>query len=104
MNVIDFGLSGLFFFPFCIEGFVGPRSLFLLGDSLGGLIAIFLLAAGGFVAGGLGDGPLPPGWVPGVASQALSAAFLASITFNPSNICADTSFCFVFVSRTREVA
>ena len=70
MNDIDF--VGSVFFPFCIE------------DLWGGLIAIVLLAAGGFVVGGVGgfvvvgvgDGPLPPGWDPGAASQALYASFL----------------------------
>ena len=83
LNDIVFGLFGPVLFSLCIE------------DSWGGLIAIVLLAAGGFVAGVVGDRPLPPGWVPGVASQALSAAAFALITFNPSNICADTFFCFV---------
>ena len=93
MNDIDFvvGLAGPVSFPFCIEGLVGPRFLALWRDSVGGVIAIVLLAAGGLVAGGIGDGPLPPGWVPGVASQALSSAFLDSITFNPSSIHAATS-------------
>jgi len=71
---MDFSLVGPISFPFCRE------------DLWGGLIAIFLLAAGGVVAGGAGDGPLPPGWVPGAASQALSASFLDLITFKPSNI------------------
>ena len=83
---IDFGLVGPSFFPFCME------------DLWGGLIVIVLPEAGGFVAGVDGDGPLPPGWVPGVASQALSAVFLALITFKPSSIRAATSFCFVSVT------
>jgi hypothetical protein len=51
-----------FFFFFCV------------GDSWGGLIAIVLLAVGGFVVGcaggivdgGVGDGPLPRGIVGGI--------------------------------------
>ena len=83
LNDIDLGLFGPVLFSSSIE------------DSWGGLIAIVLLAASGFVAGVVGDGPLPPSWVPGVASQALSAVLFASITFKPSSIRADTSFCFV---------
>jgi len=96
--------------------------LFFIEDLWGSLIAIVLLAAGGlvvggvggfvvggvggglvvggvggFVVGGVGDGPLPPGWDPGAASQALPASFLDLITFNPSNIRADTYFCFTSV-------
>jgi pimeloyl-ACP methyl ester carboxylesterase len=89
--VLIFFFPFSFFFPFCV------------GGSWGGLIAIGLLAAGGgcaggFVVGGVGDGPLPPGLDPGAASQALSASFLDLITFNPSKIFADTSFCFTSVT------
>ena len=97
MNDIDFVGPLVFPWPFFF--------LFGVVDSWGGLIVIVLLAdggfvvggVGGFVVGGVGDGPLPPSWDPGAASQALSASFLASITFNPSNIRADASFCFTSV-------
>ena len=70
---------------------IGPLPRGIVGGIVDG-------GVGGIVDGGVGDGPLPPGWDPGVASHALSASFLDSITFSPSKIFAATSFCFTSVT------
>ncbi len=94
MNPIDF-----------VVGVIGPgllssniASLRLLCKFSVGVLLASVLLVGVFVTGGVGDGPWPPGCVPGIASQDLSAAFFDSVTFSPSSIRVATSFCFASVT------
>ncbi len=60
---------------------------FVVGFLVGGACGIGFVFVVGLLVGGVGDGPLPPGCIIGVASQAVSVAdFLAAVVFNPSNI------------------
>ena len=68
---------------------------FVVGFLVGGASGFGFVLVVGLLVVGVGDGPLPPGCITGVASQAVSVVdFFAAVVFNPSNIRPDTSFCF----------
>ena len=68
---------------------------FVVGFLVSGASDFGFVFVVGLLVGGVGDGPLPPGCITRVASQAVSVAdFLAAVVFNPSNIRPATSFCF----------